>query len=230
MLEPTWASSPLAADSMALSYHSIRSAVTTRTGLAISAPTSSCRAPSVMAALLLPSVVEQCLVGIGRDQPPVRGPHLEIVVDVASAPFHILVGDAAADDDRLADEGGAMVPGMVLVVDARVRPLGAADPLLLEAVLLEDAHLVDVDHGRRADLAPARRAGGMEPPAAILDAVCVLARHERRDHVLDRLEDVAGFEIADVATQHAKLPSLARSKAALRIGSAKLVSFQLETS
>src|SRR5918996_714337 len=117
MLEPTWASSPLAADSMALSYHSIRSAVTIRTGPLISAPTSSCRtAFSVMAALLLPGVVEQGLVGIGRDQSAVRGAHLEEVVDVGAAPLHVLVGDAAADDEPLADIGGTMVPGMVLVV------------------------------------------------------------------------------------------------------------------
>ena len=32
MFEPTWASVPFAADSMALSYHSIRSAVIRRTG------------------------------------------------------------------------------------------------------------------------------------------------------------------------------------------------------
>src|SRR5918996_2568659 len=208
MLEPTWASSPLAADSMALSYHSIRSAVTTRTGPLISAPTSSCRAPaSVMAALLLPGVVEQGLVGIGRDQWPVGRPPLEVVVVVGAAPLHVFVGDAAADDEPLADIGGTMVPGMVLVVDAGVRSLGAADPLLLQAVLLEDAHLVDVDHGRRADLAASRRAGGMEPLAVLLDAVRILARHEGRDHVVDRLEHVAGFEIADVPSQHARSSS-----------------------
>ena len=55
MLEPTCASSPLAADSMALSYHSMRSGVIRRTGPVISAPTVNSRGARVAGLTVSPA-------------------------------------------------------------------------------------------------------------------------------------------------------------------------------
>src|ERR1019366_6787363 len=114
----------------------------------------------------------------------------------------VFVDDVAGDDDFLADIGRAVLFGMILVVHPGVGALHAADALLLGAVLLEDAHLVGVDHGRRADLPAHRTVWGMEPLPVLFHAVRVFAAHERRDYVFDRLEHVALFEFADMTAEH----------------------------
>ena len=141
--------------------------VMARTGPTSSSPTLKLGLP-LMHLRSFDLVPQHGQIVVGRHQPPVRRAHLEVVPEVRPAALDVLVDDVAGHDDLLADIGRAVVLGVIFVVDARIRPLHAGDPLLLVAIRLEDAHLVDVDHRRRPDLPPRRIARGVEELARLL--------------------------------------------------------------